>query len=790
MTPKLSFLQIRTAKDDETKPDSAQQLFSSLLPSHVGLVRRAIFGTPRTYGFEIYLLGQTVYFYTVCPQNKDTFVKSLVQSSYPKSSLVATTDPFDIVAKSKLILPAELQLTRPYYLPIRTYKDFGDVDPLTSLLGFLSKQGPEVRIAVQILVTQTHFNWQKAGRSGGVSRQYDSEKGTYTEHKSENQSLIATKASLPGGKVVFRIIAGTDNLALGQESLESVISGVAGTYGALGIGDGNRFKLRKILVTKQSFLRRVKERRVMFFERRSQIMNVAELATIWHPTGKAVSGIKNIRWGKQLPGEPPITLPVASQMADDEKQKTNFFARTEFKNQDSIFGIKEIDRRRHMYIIGKTGAGKSTLIANMAIDDIRRDRGIGIIDPHGDLAETLLDYIPKRRLNDVIYLEPFDTDRPFALNVLEVKHQQHRDLVSSGIVAIFGKLYADSWGPRLEYILRNTVVTLLELPEATLADALRLLSDKKWRDKKLLQVKDPVMLNFWKYEFDAYTDRLRAEAISPIQNKIGQFVTSRMIRNIIGSTKSTIDLQKIMDEGKILILNLSQGKLGEDNAALLGAMIITQIQLAAMNRAFTKEENRRDFFLYVDEFQNFATTSFVKILSEARKYRLALTLTNQYIDQLNEDIQRAVFGNVGTLISFVMGSRDADIFSKEYASLYTPADLVNLGKHEILLKLCIDNMTSPPFPARTLALPSLRNDNREKIIRLSKERYGRSITPDVTAQDEDPLSSSTASQPEPQDRSRPPRVADSRPRRSDRPRQHPPPSPPKEQTRTEKTLQP
>lgn len=755
MAQRLSFLQIRTAKDDETKPDSAQQLFSSLLPSHVGLLRRAIFGVPRTFGFEIYLLGQTVYFYTVCPHNKETFVKSLIQSAYPRSSLVPTTDPFDIVTKSKLLLPAELQLTRPYYLPIRTYKELGDVDSLTSLLGFLSKQGPEVRVAIQVLVTQTHFHWQKAGLSGGTSRQYDAEKGSYVERKTENQSLISSKASLPGGKMIFRLIAGTDNLALGYESLESIISGVAGTYGALGIGEGNRFKLRKVLVTKQSFLKRVKERRAMFFERRNQILNVAELATIWHPTGKSVSGIKNIRWGKQLPGEPPITLPVANQLAEDEKQKTNFFARTEFKNEDSIFGIKEIDRRRHMYIIGKTGAGKSTLIANMAIDDIRRDRGIGIIDPHGDLAETILDYIPKRRINDVIYLEPFDTDRPFALNVLEVKHQQHRDLVSSGIVAIFGKLYADSWGPRLEYILRNTVVTLLELPEATLADALRLLSDKKWRDKKLLQVKDPVMLNFWKYEFDAYTDRLRAEAISPIQNKIGQFVTSRMIRNIIGSTKSTIDLQKIMDEGKILILNLSQGKLGEDNASLLGAMIITQIQLAAMNRAFTREENRRDFFLYVDEFQNFATTSFVKILSEARKYRLALTLTNQYIDQLNEDIQRAVFGNVGTLISFVMGSRDADIFSKEYASLYTPADLVNLGKHEILLKLCIDNMTSPPFPARTLPLPSLRNDNRDKIIQLSKERYGRTIAQDQATQEEQGAVKLEAEGTPPSQRSRP-----------------------------------
>lgn len=724
----LSYLQIRTAKDDETKPDAAQQLFSSLLPSHVSIFKRTLFGNPATYGFEIYLLGQTVYFYEVTPKKKQTFAKSLLQSAYPRSSLVATTDPMDILLKSKLLLPAELQLSQSYHLPIRTYKEMGDVDPLASLLGFLSKQGPEMRVCVQVLVTPTYFNWQKAAISGGKQKVYDAEKGTTVEKQVENQSLISTKATYPGGKTVIRLVAGTDNTELGFEALESAISGIAGTYGALAIGEGNRFKLRKVIMTKKAFLTRVKTRTATFLERRYQILNAAELATIWHPTGKLVSDIKNIKWGKQLPGEPPLTLPVATNVTDEEKQKTNYFAKAEFKNEEQIFGIKETDRRRHIYIIGKTGAGKSTLIANMAIDDIRRDRGIGIIDPHGDTAETILDYIPKRRINDVVYLEPFDTVRPFALNVLEVKHQQHRDLVSSGIVAIFGKLYAESWGPRLEYILRNTIVTLLELPEATLVDALRMLSDKKWRDEQLKKVKDPVMLNFWRYEFDAYTDRLRAEAISPIQNKIGQFVTSRMIRNIIGSTKSTIDLQNIMDEGKILILNLSQGKLGEDNASLLGAMIITQIQLAAMNRAFVKEENRKDFFLYVDEFQNFATTSFIKILSEARKYRLALTLTNQYIEQLTEEVQRAIFGNVGTLISFVMGSRDAELFSKEYAGMYTPADLVNLGKHEILLKLCIDNMTSPPFPAHTLPLPSLKNDNREKIIMLSKERYGRTIT--------------------------------------------------------------
>lgn len=721
----LTYYQIRTSKDDETSLDAAQSLFSSIVPSHVGMMKRILFGNPKTYSFEIYLIGQTVYFYAVTPTSKSSFVKSLLQSSYARSSMSSTTDPFDIIKKSKILLPAELMLAKPYYLPIRTFKELGEVDSLTNVLGFLSKQGSQVRAVIQMVVTPAHFGWQKAALASGKSKSYDAEKGTYVDKQTANQALISGKAAFPGGRVAIRVIAGTDDATFGMEGLESFVSGIAGTYGGLGMGEGNQFKLRKVMLTKNAFIQRAKNRTFSHFERRLQIMNAPELATLWHPTGKVMAGIKNIQWGKTLSGEPPPSLPTINNLTEAEKQKTNFFARTEFKNEETIFGVKEVDRRRHIYIIGKTGAGKSTLIANMAIDDIRRNRGIGIIDPHGDLAETILEFIPKRRMNDVVYLEPFDTTRPFSLNVLEVKHKQHKDLVSSGIVAIFGKLYADSWGPRLEYILRNTIMTLLELPEATLADALRLLSDKKWRDKQLESVTDEVLYNFWKYEFDLYSDKLRTDAISPIQNKIGQFVSSRMIRPIIGSTKSTIDLQQIMDEGKILILNLSQGKLGEDNAALLGAMIITQIQLAAMNRAYTKEEDRRDFFLYVDEFQNFATSSFTKILSEARKYRLALTLTNQYIEQLTEDIQRAIFGNVGTLISFVMGSRDAEIFSKEYAGMYTPADMVNLGKHEIVLKLCIDNMTSTPFPARTLPLPNLRNDNSDKIVKLSKERYGR-----------------------------------------------------------------
>lgn len=718
----LSHLQIRNPKDDETPIEAATGIFASTLPySYIPWWKRIIF-KPKTYAFELFLLNQTIYYYVSTPSENEVFIQSLINSAFPTSATKKTTDPMDIIFKSKYMSVGEVILNSYPYLPIRTYMDYKDVDPMASLIGFLSKQDPQLKMAVQILVTPASIAWQDQGAEATKHMAYDSTAQKYGQNPL--RMLIMKKTSFQGGKALVRLVVASNNPEI---PLNQYRANLAGTFGSFSNGEGNQFVYKYPLLFKSRLLKRIKTRTTHFFERRHQILNAQELATIWHPPGYLMAGIKNIAWGKTLSGEPPENLPVATNLTDEQKKSINFFAQTEFKNKETIFGIKEEDRRKHMYIIGKTGTGKSTLIANMAIDDIRKDRGIGIIDPHGDLSATILDYIPKRRINDVVYLEPFDTERPFSLNVLEVKNKQQKELVASGIVSIFYKLYKDSWGPRLEYILRNVILTLLETPDSTLIDILALLSHAEYRKKVVSQLQDPVLKNFWEKEYAKMPDRLKAEAISPIQNKVGQFVTSKMIRNILGNPKSSIDLEQIMNEGKILILNLSQGKLGEDSAALLGAMLITQIQLAAMNRSFIKESDRKDFFLYVDEFQNFATTSFIKILSEARKYRLSLTLANQYIEQLDEEVVRAIFGNIGTLISFVVGARDAYVLTREYAEIYTENDLVSLGKFETVMKLCIDNMTSAPFPANTLPPPSLKNDNSEKIIKLSKERYGRKV---------------------------------------------------------------
>jgi len=403
------------------------------------------------------------------------------------------------------------------------------------------------------------------------------------------------------------------------------------------------------------------------------------------------------------------------------------FAKTTFRNEMRKFGIKEDDRRRHMYLIGKTGMGKSTVLENMIVDDIRSGKGVAIVDPHGDLVEKIIEYIPSDRINDVIYFNPADMDYPIAFNVVEQVDSHLRHLVASGLIGVFQKLWADSWGPRLEYILRNTILAILDYPGSTLLGVTRMLSDKNFRKKVITKIQDPVVKAFWVNEFASYADKFASEAVSPIQNKVGQFLSSSLIRNIVGQVKSSIDMREIMDSGKILIMNLSKGRIGEDNSSLLGSMMITKIQLAAMSRVNIPESERRDFYLYIDEFQNFTTDSFANILSEARKYRLDLVMANQYIEQLGEVIKPAVFGNVGTLIVFRVGATDAEELVKEFTPTFTEEDLVNLPKYEMYLKLMIDGVASDPFSAR--GLPPLSEEEKTgnvgKVTMVSRERYAR-----------------------------------------------------------------
>lgn len=413
------------------------------------------------------------------------------------------------------------------------------------------------------------------------------------------------------------------------------------------------------------------------------------------------------------------------------------FGITNFRNGEKKFGIKMDDRRRHMYLVGKTGAAKTTVMETMAIEDIKNGKGICFIDPHGDVAEKILKFIPEHRVNDVIYFNPQDINFPIAFNPLEQVGSEYRHLVASGIMGVFKKIWVDMWSARMEYILNNTLLALLEYPGSTLLGIMRMLSDKDYRKKVVDSLNDPVVKGFWVNEFAKYSQKFETEATAAIQNKVGQFVTNPLIRNILGQAHSSIDMRKIMDEGKILIVNLSKGGIGEDNSNLLGAMIISKIQLAAMSRMNIPEEERKDFYLYVDEFQNFATDSFATILSEARKYHLCLIIAHQYVRQLitgdSTKMRDAIFGNVGTMISFRVGAEDAEFLEKEFQPDFMLNDLVNLPKYNFYIKLMIDGVASRPFSAKTIPPPASPDENyKDVLIENSRRLYS---TPRISVEE-------------------------------------------------------
>jgi len=398
---------------------------------------------------------------------------------------------------------------------------------------------------------------------------------------------------------------------------------------------------------------------------------------------------------------------------------------TNFRNQKQRFGIKADDRRRHMYVVGSTGMGKSEFLKNMAIQDIEEGRGLAFLDPHGDGAQALINFIPKDRIKDVIYLDPSDLAFPIAFNVLEKVDYEYRHLIASGLLGVFKKLWgAEAWSGRMEYILNNTILALLEYPDSTLLGINRLMASKEYRKKVVDNLKDPIVKAFWVDEFAKYSDKFASEATAAIQNKVGQFSSNNVIRNIIGQVHTKLDIRKIMDEGKILIVNLSKGAIGEDASRLIGALLITKIQLAAMSRVDTPEIDRRDFYLYVDEFQNFATESFANILSEARKYHLGLVVAHQYITQMEEEVRDAVFGNVGTIVTFRVGAEDAEFLEKWYAPDFLAADIVNLGKREMYLKLMVNGITSKGFSARTSdSLKAMEDSHQDEVVAYSRENY-------------------------------------------------------------------
>jgi len=705
------FFEIKVPRENEYLPASSLALFSGFTkilssPSFFEKIRG---DKPESIALEIVCdQQQQIHFCAALDESVVPYFESQILATYPTAVLNRLPDYLASWQKQNMSF-GQMFLNNSFYYPLKGLKDFTETDPLSNLLAVMAKGSESDKVLIQFIIQKAPKGWQRQAQSvieKGI-------KVSETERKPlPGETLIRQKIQEEGITVGIRLAASNQN----------IFKSLIGTFAIFARGDGNSLVFKKPpLFKKEKFIHAVFNRSSDFVSP-SQVLSLSEIAALWHLPGEQTK-IPNIAWGRQLITEAPENLPSSLNLTDEQKLEVNFFAKTEFKNRVVNFGIKQSDRRRHMYVIGKTGTGKSTLIANMVIDDMKKGHGLAVVDPHGDLSEIILDYVPSHRINEVCYLDPSNQEHPFSLNILEVKDPAQAELITSGIISIFYKLYSFSWGPRLEHVLRNTLLTLSQTPGSTLVDIPRLLTEKAFRNQIVQKLNDPVLNNFWQHEFDKMPDKLQQEAISPILNKVGQFVSSPSIRRIIGQPKSTIDLEKIMNEGKILILNLSQGRLGEDNAALLGAMIISKIQLAAMNRVKIAEEERRDFYLYVDEFQNFATSSFVKILSEARKYRLNLCLANQYMAQIDLPVQKAILGNAGTLISFIVGSEDGSILEREFGGIFTQKDLVGLSNFQVIIKLAVDNLTSRPFFAYTLPLPKSKNQGREKVIRISAERY-------------------------------------------------------------------
>lgn len=703
----LTTLLLKLPRNTEVTPEAAQTFLATLTQINKVSTLNKLLGTKqRGFALEITLANQQIRFQITADKELVPFIETQLQSNYPLVIIEKVDDPL----KDKEVDYIKLLLRKGNFYAIATFEKFTDIDPLSSILSVLTKSDPDEVSVIQFALESVNTRWQGQGALF-AERGTKNEDGTYSPRA--DKDVIKEKISYPGFKTSIRVLSNS------SETLKEV----ADAFGVYSKSDGNSFYLKRIgKLAKSKGLESARKRLVTD----NQILNIAELATLWHLPSEKIK-TPSILWGTAVLSEPPDNLPVATELTDEEKQNINFFAKTLFKNKETIFGIKNPDRLRHIWTVGKTGTGKSTMIANMAIDDFKKDRGVAVIDPHGDLADELLDFIPSRRINDTIYFNPADRDYPIIVNPLEVTNREEAELVVSGLMSIFTKIWANVWSARMEYILRNSFMTLAEVENSTLEDVLKILVNQSFRNRILNKIKDSALIHFWKEEYEKMPDRLQKEAISPIQNKVGQFVTSPMIRRVIGNPVSTISLDEIMNERKILIANLSQGKLGEDNAALLGATLIAKFQLSSMRRVDSPPEERVPFYLYVDEFQNFATDSFIKILSEARKFGLAITLANQYMAQVPPEVQKAILGNAGTLIGFSLGAEDAAIVHKEYAEVFSQNDLVNLQNFQIAIKLMIDGHSSRPFLADTLPLPVSRNKNRPKVVRVSRERYAKKL---------------------------------------------------------------
>jgi len=714
---KFILLQVRVQDENEVKIEAMEQVFASLHAVYKG--GRLNFLRPQSHlSFEIVGKPSDIRFYVSCPAKLQELVERQIYGAYQDAE-IKKVDEYNIFSKDGKVAYAWLQLRSSPHKPLKNYRELS-VDPLSSITSALAKLKKGEGIAIQILISPAGNRWQKTGKSYVSEIKKSEADPQKAKFKVDAQTLeaIESKCSRPGFITSLRIVA----VAPSKEEVKSHLQNIK-TALAQFDSPWNGFKSKKIRFKKSFMMDFIYRYQPIFWRRQQTILNSDELAGLFHFPNKMVE-TPGIYWLRAK--QAPASSKIGNQGV--------YLGVNRYRGEKRDIYLSDMDRNRHVYIVGKTGVGKSWLQMAMIEQDIKAGKGVCYIDPH-DSVERVLELIPPERAEDVIWFDPSDLERPMGLNLMEVETEDQKHFVASAIINLMYKLY-DPYktgivGPRFEHAIRNAMLTVMSEPGNTFVEVVRCLTDSKYVQELLPKVTDPMVRRYWTDQIAQTSDFHKSEVLDYIVSKFGRFVTNKMIRNIIGQSKSSFDFRKVMDEGKILLISLAKGKIGEENSSFLGLLLVPRILMAAMSRQDVPEERRRDFSLYVDEFQNFATPDFAQILSEARKYHLSLNVANQFIGQMEEEVKNAVFGNVGTVISFRVGVTDANYLAREFQPVFGEEDLLNVERFQTYVKTIVHNEPVPPFSMDTSKDPEeevkKRNPQTAKTIRkLSSLKYGRS----------------------------------------------------------------
>lgn len=714
-------LQVAVPRNNEIKIDAMEQFFASLYSIKKGGWQQK-FNIQPTVSFEIVAKQEDIRFYVWVPSKLKDLVEKQIHGAYADAEILEV-DEYNIFTETGKVAYKSLQLAKPSFYPLKTFKDL-PTDPLSALTTALGKMGPGEAAAIQIVISPAESDWQKAGGkfiADTKKQESDPEKAKFST-PAKTLEAVENKIAKPGFETSIRIVVVSES----EEIAKNHLTNIVGAFTQFA-GDLNNLKSRKIY-RKGSFMEDFLYRyQPMFnwFGNHLSILNSEELASIYHFPNRTIT-TPHIYWLNAKTAPAPSQIPTEGM----------FLGVSTYRGVKRPVYLSNEDRMRHIYVIGKTGTGKSELLKDMILQDIRVGKGLCFMDPHGDALQDIMKLIPPERAEDVIYFNPSDTERPMGMNLLEAKDEYQQHFVATAVINLMYKLF-DPYktgivGPRFEHGVRNAMLTAMAEPGNTFVEVMRIMTDSRFVQELLPKVKDPLVRRYWTDQIAQTADFHKSEVLDYTVSKFGRFVTNKVIRNIIGQSQSSFDFRKIMDEGKILLINLAKGELGEENSNFLGLILVPRILMAAMSRADTPVENRRDFYLYVDEFQNFATPDFAVILSEARKYRLGLCVANQFIGQVEEEVKNAVFGNVGTLIAFRVGVTDANYLQHEFSPTFSEDDLLNIERYHAYVKTIVHNEPVPPFSVDLTKdiskVKAMENERVAEIIKeMSRLKYGRDV---------------------------------------------------------------